>query len=321
MQRGPRPSIAVVVVGCNSARWLPECLRGLSDNGAQGVCLIYVDNASEDDSVSVARTFGDVHVIRHGTNRGFGHACNAGARFARVVGADVIVFLNPDTRASVATIMACGEYLRKHESVGVVGPLQVEYGSGEERPNFNVWTRRAVRCEGVYPLDHHKSTPLSAREFDERRRTQSELIDVWYVNGGAMAMREEVFRACGGFDTGYFLFFEDVDMCRKVRWLGYRVGLHPGLLVEHAWGGHDEGDRRRAWMTSKYHFLLSDPSLKATARLSLVGAELLKDVGVSLRGPAMRRDALLVLASLLHGRTAIRASRQGNTRILGTSAA
>jgi GT2 family glycosyltransferase len=300
-------TIAVIVVGHNSERWLASCFAGFRDAGEE-MKLIYVDNASSDGSVGVVESLGNVVIIRNARNLGFGEACNVGARFASVRGARVLFFLNPDTRATAELVTRCATAAVSDDSIGMVGPLQIEYGS-RDSPRFNTWTRRAVRCADVYPSEHFRVKPFGEADFAEWLADQLSDVEVWYVNGGAFAIRSEVFEACGGFDPAYFLFFEEVDLARRARWLGFRAAMLPDAIVEHAWGGHESGIRLREWTRSKYQFVLTDASLPSSSRLKKIVCHLARDAVMSLRGEASAIGAIAALTCLGCPRSAVRRSR------------
>jgi GT2 family glycosyltransferase len=267
---------------------------------------VYVDNASVDASVEIAQRANGVHIIEKAVNLGYGHACNTGAEHAIGLGADVLFFLNPDTRVDVETVMSCADFLAMHRAVGVAGPLQVEYGHVEPK-RFNRWTRRAVRCAAAHPLDHHRYAPFADSEFARWRRARPADVNVSYVNGAGLAIRTDVVMRCGGFDPVYFMYFEDVDLCRKVRSRGYEVVLLPNLEMEHAWGGHDHGERRRLWTVSKYRYLLADPQVTYARALGLASRHLLRDVA---RGGGNGRAGFEEVTRSLRPGSLVRCSRR-----------
>jgi N-acetylglucosaminyl-diphospho-decaprenol L-rhamnosyltransferase len=270
---------AVIVVSYNSARWLAGCLADLSDSNVEQI--IVVDNASTDESCQIAGSFERVTLITNANNEGFAAACNIAVAAAES-SVHTLIFLNPDTRLEHGLISGLHEFLESHEEYGVVGPLQLELSQvdidGPDRPPYNAWTRKAVKCFGIYPPDQTWIDPMPEQAFrDWLSELGTKTIDVEYVNGAAFAIRKDLFASCGGFDTGYFLFFEEVDLCRRVRRLGYKIALIDGLLVRHAWGGHAEGRRLRFWLKSKYRYIMTDASLPLRGRAKIISRHLKKD--------------------------------------------
>jgi GT2 family glycosyltransferase len=305
--------VAVVVVGYNSGAWLGRCFSSLLAVDANSVLSIYVDNDSHDNSVAIASQFPTVQVVRSPRNVGFGAGCNLGAEAARNRGVDYLFFLNPDTRASTEAVLASVDFLHRNGSFGAVGPLQIEYG--KSKVSYNRWVRRAVLCLATYPPDHHRVSPLSNQALLRSRILDRDTIEVCYVQGAAFAIPAELFHRIGGFDSRYFLFFEEVDLCRKMHWLGYTTALLPRLTVEHGWGGHGSGSRLRHWLRSKYMFILTDPALHAPTRLRLLRRHLRADIASASKNPDTMRATVSALAWLLLHTGRMRASRTENEKL------
>jgi GT2 family glycosyltransferase len=270
--------MATVIVGHNSERWLRDCLRTLIEQMPPTALVVYVDNASTDSSREIAHCFPSVISIRKSRNRGFGAGCNIGATAAGAAGADYLFFLNPDTRAHWPAIAECAALLELHPEVGVVGPLQLTLDGASTSSLYNAWTRRIVRWTDTDVLTNRALEPLSDVAFENWLRSAPRFIETAYVNGAALCIRAETFFELGGFDERYFLFFEEVALCREARERGYRVGLCTAASIRHAWGGHATGVRSLMWARSKYLYLLTDPVAPRLHRLRAFANELVRDL-------------------------------------------
>lgn len=269
---------AVVIVGHNSAHWLHNCLETLVSEMQPGGLIVYVDNASTDLSREIAYSFPSVTVRSEPQNRGFGAGCNAGAELARSAGADYLFFLNPDTQTQWPAIAECVELLESRPAVGMTGPLQKTL-SASSPARYNTWTRRIVHplSTGDVLIDRLLN-PLSDAAFENWLQNAPSFVQTQYVNGAALCMRQELYSELGGFDERYFMFFEEVALCRDVRARGYTVGLCTAASIRHAWGGHDTRARSRAWARSKYFYLLSDPGMSCPQRLRRFLREIARDL-------------------------------------------
>lgn len=200
---------AAIVVTYNSAAVLARCVRSLWSSGVQQV--VVVDNASADDSVGVAQRLG-VLCVRLPQNVGFAAACNIGARF---VAAPYLFFVNPDALVQPAALVRAGEHFRR-AAVGAVGLRLIGPDGAVERGSFGppvtLWQLVRRRRPSV--------VPTSERE-------------VGWVSGGAMLVRRAAFQAVGGFSERYFLYWEDVDLCRRLQVQGWRVIFEPRAQVVH----------------------------------------------------------------------------------------
>lgn len=222
----PTPSCAAVVVTYNSAGSIERCIASLQDNGISEI--VVVDNASTDNTVSIVRQLSGVHtitLISHDTNKGFGAACNVGAAG---VTSPLILFLNPDAYLHSNSLELALAYFSRHPTVGVVG-LSLREQSGKQQlnnfgPEVTLWS-------------------LITRKLVYQKASTHPVVCGW-VSGGAMIVRTSAFVGLGGFDTRYFLYWEDVDLCKRLRHAGWKVVWLP---TAHA--GHDRGqsllDNRR----------------------------------------------------------------------------
>ncbi|MBC7297932.1 MAG: glycosyltransferase family 2 protein [Demequina sp.] len=227
----PGPSVDVVVVTYNPGDTITSFLQ--SAVGAEGVASVtVVDNASSDDVAQRAAAWADVSFVQTGRNAGYGGGANIGAlqgsaAWILVSNADIV--LEP---GAVAALLAVAE---SDETIGAVGPRVQEidgttYPSARPLPTLmlgaghallgrawprNPWTRR-------YRLNLH---PLGGE------------VDAGWLSGSCFLVRRSAWEKLGGFDERYFMFFEDVDLGRRLGAAGFRQVWTPRAVVTHL-GGH-----------------------------------------------------------------------------------
>lgn len=224
--------VSAVVVSFNSADDLPDCLRSLRSEGVADV--VVVDNASADSSVEVVRRLDpDARVVQTGANLGFGTAANRGVA---VTTGDHLLILNPDTVVEPGTVKALSEALDRDPGLAAVGP-RLENVDGSLYPSVRrfpdlmvafghaflglVWPRNpATRRYRMLDWDHDQPAP-----------------SVDWVSGACVLVRRSAFEMVGGFDEGYFMYVEDVDLCWRLGQAGWRIGYEPAGRVVHALGG------------------------------------------------------------------------------------
>lgn len=232
----PTPT-TVIIVAADSGPLLRECARRVLASSVP-VQLIVVDNASRDGvpralagaSASDAR----VCVIYNRANLGFGPAVNVGARAAR---GDPLVVLNPDCMLEPATLARLLDALRAHPSAGVVGAVVCDDEGVPDpasrrrdpllRRSINAMTGRAGRAAGDARFEG----------VDVPGPIPGQVIEVENLSGALMLLPRAVFEQLQGFDEGYFLHCEDLDLCRRARDAGYQVLLAGNVRVRHAKGG------------------------------------------------------------------------------------
>ena len=225
------PQVAAVLVTYESAADLPGCVESITRAApAGGVDVVVVDNASRDGSAEVARALG-LKVIENPGNEGYARAMNAGAAASSSAW---VLALNPDTRLTpdaLVRMLATGE---ADPAIGCVGPdLRnpdgTAYPTGRRFPSLAVGGLHALLAP-VWP-----GNPAT-RHYHMAGSDRSRPTQVDWVSGACMLLRRSAFEAVGGFDGGYFMYFEDMDLCMRLAQAGWRVLLDPIAKVEHAGG-------------------------------------------------------------------------------------
>ena len=242
-ERLPTPLIDVVIVGYHSRELVLQCLQTLpaaADGLPVSVCV--VDNGSNDGTVAAvgswARAHPDIptHVLDLGANTGFAHASNVGMAHGR---APYLLTLNPDTAAEPMALRRLVEFAETQPSLGVVAPA-LRNADGSPQLTGRAFPTAAAGLFGRRsPLTRwFPRNPWSARFLVERRHLGSdEPYRVDWVSGAAMLVPRAVVEQVGGFDEGFFLFWEDADWCRRIDAAGYAVWCLPSAQIVHDEGG------------------------------------------------------------------------------------
>lgn len=219
------PGLAAIVVSHQSIDTIDDCLTRLRN--ARGVTQIrVVDNGSVDGTLDVIQRHASVdprlHFIGNPDNPGFGVACNDGARDSD---ADWLVFVNPDGLVepdALARLLAHAEGVGRDALLGadLVDGQGVRDAAARRRdPDFlAMLTRPAARDLSIAADDALLLQPVDA------------------VSGAVMLMPRRLFQAVGGFDPGYRLHAEDLDLCRRVRATGALVAVANDVRIVHVRG-------------------------------------------------------------------------------------
>lgn len=222
-------NIGAVVVTFNNARTIKQCLSSLISSGLTSI--VVVDNASSDQTLAA---IGEMLVIIAGNeeNVGFATAANKGARLLSARSSqvpDYVLFINPDAALEAENgISEAVKYLDNHPRVGVAG-LMLCAASGQAEPNgFG----QEVTLASLVGRKLNQVVPTSPTA-------------VGWVSGGAMLVRRTLFEQLEGFDSGYFMYWEDVDLCRRARQAGAQVVILPSVKVRHERGASLLDHRRR----------------------------------------------------------------------------
>ena len=212
---------------------LTECVRSLlADTSAGAPHVVVVDNGSDDGSVDTLRAaVPDVEVLTPDRNVGYAAAANLGISATR---ASVVAVCNADVRVAPGTGAAMLQRLDAEPDLGALGPLVLQ-PDGEPYPSArrvpSVGDAVGPGIVGLVRADNRFTRRYRELDADPRRAR-----DVDWVSGAAVWLRRAALDAVGGWDDGYFMYVEDVDLCWRLRHAGWRVGYEPAGHVVHVQG-------------------------------------------------------------------------------------
>jgi N-acetylglucosaminyl-diphospho-decaprenol L-rhamnosyltransferase len=216
------PAIGVAVVSYNTAPLLRRCLASVLAD-ASGPVLV-IDNCSTDGSADlVRREFPGVRLRAEQENRGYGAAAN---QAIEDLGTRYALLLNADTQVMPGALTALAAYLDDHPRVALAGPRLVT-AAGRYEPS-------AHQFPGALALLLQESG--LRRRLGLARRGEWRARPVDWILGAALALRREAFQGVGGFDEGYFLYQEEVDLCFRMLAAGWETHYAPVATVLHVGG-------------------------------------------------------------------------------------
>lgn len=234
----PPAQVTIVVIAFESAGVLPACLGALPPE----VPVIVVDNASRDGSAALAaRLRPEAQVIRAAGNLGFGRAANLG--FAAVT-TPFGLLLNADAECTPGMVPALLAAAARYPEAGMLAPATYDHDGQLQFGRLTMFQRRRRRGR-PHPPEGDCCAP--------------------YVGGAAMFLRLAAFRAVGGFDPEIFLYYEDDDLCMRLRRAGYSLVHVHGARLRHgsgkssapsaalSWGKEWHMGWSRQHMERKYH--------------------------------------------------------------------
>jgi N-acetylglucosaminyl-diphospho-decaprenol L-rhamnosyltransferase len=230
--------VAVVIVNFNAGVALRPTLASLAEGlaGATWECVV-VDNASRDGSEAAALAAGpNVRLVRQATNGGFARGVNAGIAATT---APLILILNPDCALEAGAIAPLRRELSGHARAAVVGPrildsdgaLQ-ESARGDPALLTGLFGRTGLLSR-AFPRLGVVRRNLVSRDAVE---SGADSVVVDWVSGACMLARRDALLSVGGFDEGYFLYWEDADLCRRLRRAGWETRYVPAATVRHQVG-------------------------------------------------------------------------------------
>lgn len=210
------PDISIIIVNYNTADYLSACLTSiLSQSAGIHLEIAVVDNASQDDSVSLVRNqFQQVHLIASRENLGFSKANNLATNLTN---AKYIYYLNPDTEVKPKCLEAVYAFMENSPTVGMAG-TRITYP--DNTPQGSVETK--------YPGQKHCTNEVKGLPGH-----------IAWLLGASLVARREVIEQVGGFTEDFFLYGEDIDLGLKIRQAGWKLGFIPDAEIVH-WEGKSE---------------------------------------------------------------------------------
>ncbi len=224
----PTPLVSAIVLNYRSPRDAIRCIEALkSQTIADRLEVLVVDNHSEDESVGWlrARYTSDpmVRLIEERKNVGYGRGNNTALAFAK---GEYVLIINPDNTLPRNGLERMLESLQNHTDAAIVGPALL-YQDGGIRPS-------ARQFPSIIDLFRKRFFPQTwQKNYEQWLETVKDKneVEVDWLVGACLLMRTELLKSLGGFDPRYFLFFEDIDLCRRVHLLGKKVLYLPSIHV------------------------------------------------------------------------------------------
>ena len=247
--------LSIAIVSYNTKDLLLDCLRSLHAH-TSGIRfdVIVVDNDSRDGTVSAVReTYPAITTIANQDNRGFAKAVNQAVSVSR--GRHVLL-LNSDTLVRDQSLATMVRYLDDHPDVGAVSCKQ---WTGEGHLNRTCFPFPSLRNHLFHAAPFQLVAPkmqaaAAATQAVDCTRSQ----DVDWANGACLMVRRSLFERVEGLDESFFMYFEDADLCRRLRQQGYRVRHLAEAAVVHLVGrssGRDRDSLQLAWEFSRIRYV------------------------------------------------------------------
>lgn len=226
--------LSVIIVSWNTKDLLRTCLYTLMED-LEGVDaeVFVVDNASPDQSAAmVASAFPKVHLLANQENRGFAAANNQA--LAKASG-QYILLLNPDTEVHRGAIASLIDFMDKHPQAGVVAPQLLNSDGTIQRscrqfPTFSGMLYELLGFTKLFPRQpaFRQYKMLDWNHDDERQVDQPE--------GAGLLIRRQVIDEVGALDEAFFMLFEEVDWCYRIKQKGWQIWFTPSAKVTHHYG-------------------------------------------------------------------------------------
>lgn len=223
------PSVAVVILNWNGKSLLEQFMPSVVKSVYPNLQLIVGDNSSTDDSVAFIRTnYPEVRIIQNDHNYGFAEGYG---RLLDQVDADYYILLNSDVEVPENWIQPVIDAMEMDEKIAVAQP-KVKWQKNKTQFEY-------AGAAGGY-LDLHGFPFCRGRLFDTVEIDTKQYEDqkeIFWASGAALFVRSTCWKEAGGLDPDFFAHMEEIDLCWRLKNLGYKVIYCPNAEVYHVGGG------------------------------------------------------------------------------------
>lgn len=222
--------LSVVILNWNGRKFLEEFLPDVVRYSADGgVEVVVADNGSDDDSLAfLAQAFPAIRVIRLDRNYGFTGGYN---RALAQIEAEYYLLLNSDVKVTEGWLTPIIRMMDTEPEVAAVMPKVLSYAN----PEYFEYAGASGGFIDYVGYPFCRGRMFGVVEKDEGQHDTPR--EVFWATGAAMAVRASVWREAGGFDEDFFAHMEEIDLCWRMKLLGYRIMVEPASTVYHIGGG------------------------------------------------------------------------------------
>ena len=230
------PRVCAILVNYNAGLELRRALQSIVDE-LDGIAweAVVVDNGSSDGSTAIVEELApQVRLLRNGDNVGFARGMNQGLAATT---ASRVLIMNPDCHLTSGALAAMSTELDRSPSCALVGPRILHpdgslQGSARGDPDMLTGLfGRSTLLRRMFP-----ALAVSRRNVVGTVGPDRESLTVDWLSGACMLARRDALESVRGFDERYFLYWEDADLCRRLRARGYHVRYVPNATAVHTVG-------------------------------------------------------------------------------------
>ena len=292
------PLVYIILVNYNGYKDTIECVNSLKGINYSNYKIVIVDNASTNNSLEILKqTLNNCIIIESKKNLGFAGGNNLGIKYALKSNADYVLLLNNDTLEEPNFLNNMINSFNKDEKIGLVG-CKIMYYPEKDKIWYGGGYINWFKFIGIH---------CGMKQIDKGQCDTEKEID--FMTGCCMLIKREVFEKVGLLSEEYFMYFEDVDFCVKVKDAGYKIWYNPEAAIYHKVGfssGGEEstfsikwGTRNRLLFMNKYKNKVSKVSF-ALSKMFFYSTRMIRYIQYKFQG---REDkARAIIEGIKYGR-------------------
>ena len=225
--------VSIIIVNYKVKKELLACIKSIYGSKSKtSFEIIVVDNDEQElIKTELLKLFPGVNYIKSASNLGYGGGNNLGAKYAK---GEYLFFLNPDTVVFNDAIDVLANFLDKNKNAGIVAPLLYDKNNKPYEFQGNL---ELTPSRGIVVLSFlGKVFPKIFNKYWITDLNKNEIKEAFSIPGTAFLIRKSIFEKVGRFDENFFLYFEEHDICKRVKNKGYGIFIDSKAKIYHEWG-------------------------------------------------------------------------------------
>ena len=249
-----KPTLSVIIVNYGSFLILRRLILSVYNSRIKSKFEIIVVDNNPDNEVKkeLKKLKTEIRYVKSPGNIGYAKGNNLGAKYAQ---GKYLLIINPDTLVKRGTIDNLINFLNKNPSAAIAGPSFL-YPNGEVIDYKG--SKILTPLHAIFVLSIFNKiwpgNPVS-KDYLLKNIDQKVPTEVGVVSGTAFLIRKDVFVKVGGFDINFFLFFEEADICKRVKEVGYKIYVVPKAVIVHDWEPAEGGkELNKHYRKSRFYY-------------------------------------------------------------------
>lgn len=238
--------VAVVILNFNGKKFLEKFLPSVTSH-SKGHHIVLADNNSSDDSINfVKESYPEIQIVKNPVNTGFAQGYNDALRY---VNAEYYVLLNSDVEVSPGWIEYIITLMDANPQIAACQPKIMDYNN---KHKFEY-----AGASGGF-IDKYGYPFCRGRVFnnlEEDKGQYNDVAEIFWATGACMFVRAKAYWEVGGFDGDYFAHMEEIDLCWRLKNIGYKIYVHPSSIVYHVGGGTLEVSPHKTYLNFRNNLI------------------------------------------------------------------
>ena len=264
------PKVAIVILNWNGRKFLEQFLPSITRSSYSNWELVVVDNASTDDSIKFLAThYPDTRIVQNNLNEGFAGGYNLGLKQVK---APYYVLLNSDVEVTTDWLQPMVDLLENDLSIAACQPSLLQFAD-KSRYEY------AGAAGGWLDVLGYPFTRGRVFDYCETVVGQyQEEIPIFWASGAALFIRSKVYWELNGLDEHFFAHQEEIDLCWRIQWAGYKIYSCPNSIVYHVGGGTlPKGNSRKTYLNFRNNLTMLGKNLSWKELLLIIPIRFLMD--------------------------------------------